>query len=134
MKKHLLKLSLLTLAAALLAVPSLRAQDAATATPPAAPSAPADSSAPAAPAPKKHGAGLPVHGKIAAIDTTANTVTIGKLTLNVTEKTKIRKNGATGTISDLAVGDVVKGAYKKDKEGNLNLLVLTVGGKKPAAN
>lgn len=134
MKKHLLKLTLLTLATALLVVPSLRAQDSTTTTPAPAPSAPADSSAPAAPAPKKHGAGLPIKGKIASIDTTANTITVGKLTLNVTEKTKIRKNGAVSTISDLAEGDAVNGYYKKDAEGKLNLVTLRIGGKKASKN
>lgn len=138
MKKHLLKLTLLTLATALLVVPSLRAQDSTTTTPaPApAPSAPADSSTPAdssAPVHKKHGAGLPVKGKIAEIDTTANTITIGKLTLNITEKTKIRKNGAVSSISDLAVGDAAVGYYRKSADGKLNLVSLRIGAKKAAS-
>ena len=123
MKKSILKLTLLTLAVALLGTPAvIRAQD-------------ASSNAPATTAPagkKQHG--LPVHGKIAAIDTTANTVTIGKLTLNITEKTKIKKSGAVATISDLTVGDLARGFYKKDAEGKLNLTTLTIGAKKAAAS
>jgi len=125
MKKHLIKLSLLTLAVALLGSPAaLRAQDT-TAT-----------NAPAAEAPvKKKAGGLRFHGKISALDATAGTLTVDidstNLNLTVSEKTKIKKNGATATLADLAVGDLVHGAYKKAGDKQV-ATTLTIGGKKKA--
>ena len=119
MKKQITKLALFSLiAAALVAVPAAsRAEDKPAATP-ATPAAPA---APAAPA-KKHGA-LPFHGKIAAVDATASTITVGSLTLNITSETKITKDGKPATLTDFAVGDKVGGSYKKDGD-KLNATVL----------
>ena len=116
MKKQITKLALFSLiAAALVAVPAAsRAEDKPAATPatPAAPAAPA----------KKHGA-LPFHGKIAAVDATASTITVGSLTLNITSETKITKDGKPATLADFAVGDKVGGSYKKDGD-KLNATVL----------
>ena len=113
MKKQITKLALFSLiAAALVAVPAAsRAEDKPAATP----------AAPAAPA-KKHGA-LPFHGKIAAVDATASTITVGSLTLNITSETKITKDGKPATLTDFAVGDKVGGSYKKDGD-KLNATVL----------
>jgi len=121
MKKQIALFSLVT--AALLAVPATNfAQDATT--PPAASA-------------KKH-AGQTFAGKITAVDTTANTVTVaaadGSLTLNVTSTTKITKDKNSATLADFAVGDQVAGAYKKDGD-KLNATVLHNGkaGKKKKA-
>ena len=82
MKKHLIKLSMLALAVALIGTPAIvRAQDTGT-------NAPAGTEAPVK---KKKGGALPFHGKVASVDTTANTVTVGKLVLNVTERPRSRK-------------------------------------------
>jgi hypothetical protein len=119
MKKNLALFALA--AAALLAAPALtRAQDAA-----------ANSPATPAPAPKKHH-GLMFHGKIAAVDTTAMTVTIGTKTYNITSGTKISKDGKPATLADFAVGDMVGGAYKMDGD-KLDATVLRSGGKKKKA-
>ena len=137
MKNHITKLSLLALAVALIGTPSvIRAQDAAPA--PAAPStdtaAPA-ADAPAADAPVKHKkGGAPFKGTVEAVDTTANTITVDKVTYNVTEKTKITKNGETATLADLTVGTKVRGTAKKSK-GSDTLTAATIqvgGGKKKA--
>lgn len=118
MKKHLVKLSLLALAVALIGSPAIvRAQDTAS-------NAPAGTEAPVK---KKKGGALPFHGKVVAVDTTANTVTVGKLTLSITEKTKIKKDGQTAAISDITVGETIKGAYKKGAEGKLTAVSINFG-------
>jgi predicted secreted protein len=121
MKKYL---ALLTLAvAALMAVPTFtRAEDSATATAPDA----------AAPAHKKAHSTLPFHGKLAAIDTTAMTVTVGKQTYSITSETKISKDDKPATLADFAVGDMVGGGYKKDGD-KMNATSLKSGGKKKKA-
>jgi hypothetical protein len=113
MKKQIALFSLVT--AALLAMPAIsRAQDTTT-NPPAA----------AAPAAKKH-ALLPFHGKVSAVDATAGTITVGKLTINVTADTKVTKDGKPATLADFAAGELAAGAYKKDGE-KLNATVLHNG-------
>lgn len=125
MKKTILKATLFSLlAAALITLPAVsRAQDQ-TAT-----NAPST-----APAPAKK---LPFHGKAAAVDTAAMTVTVGTLVINVTSETKISKDGKPATLEDIKVGDVVSGSYKKDDEGKLNASMIRDGikkKKKPAAD
>ena len=123
MKKHIALFALV--AAALVAAPTvLRAEDK-----PAAPEA--GQTAPHA----KNGS--PFHGKIAAIDTTASTVTIGSMTINVTSETKITKSGKPATLADFTVGEMASGFYKKDESGKLTATVLHTGekgGKKPKKN
>ena len=119
MKKQIALFSLVT--AALVAVPTINfAQDANT-TPPAV---------------KKH-AGQTFAGKITAVDTTANTVTVAAadapLTLNITSSTKITKDKNPATLADFAVGDSVDGTYKKYGD-KLNAIALHNGkGKKKKA-
>lgn len=115
MKKNIALFALA--AAALMAAPSLtRAQDTSTNAPSAA-----------APAAKKHG--LPFHGKVAAVDTTAMTVTIGTRTFNVTSDTKIMKEGKPATLADVTVGENISGFAKKDDAGKLNATVIHIGKK-----
>lgn len=73
--------------------------------------------------------GLPLHGKVAAVDATAGTITIGQLTINVTSETKIVKQGKPATIADITVGENITGQYKKDEAGKLNATVIHIGGK-----
>jgi len=116
MKKNIAFIALA--AAALLAAPAItRAQDATT-------------PAPAAPAHNKHG--LPFKGKIAAVDATAMTVTVGTQVYNITSETKITKDGKPATLADFAVGDMV-GGYAKKNGDKLDATVLHSGGKKKAA-
>jgi hypothetical protein len=116
MKNRLIKLTLLSLlTAAFVAAPVLsRAEDSTTAT------------AATAPAKKK---GLPFHGKVAAIDPTQKTVTVGSLTISITPTTKITKDGKKATLSDFVVGDTVAGAYQKDDSGKLNATTIHDGKK-----
>lgn len=108
-------------AAALIAAPSaLRAQDTGATNSPAA-------TAPA----KKHG--VPFHGKAAAVDTAAMTVTVGTKTFNIASDTKITKDGKPATLSDITVGETISGSSKKDAAGKLNATVIHIGEKKKAA-
>jgi len=63
-----------------------------------------------APAAKKH---IPFHGKVAAVDVAAATVTVGKLVLHVTSETKILKDDKPATMADITVGEKIAGNYKK---------------------
>jgi hypothetical protein len=116
MKTSIAKVTLFSLiAAALVAVPAItRADDTSTNAPAAAPV-------------KKHGA--PFHGKIAAVDTAAMSITVGEMTIDVTSETKIMKNGQPATLSDLTVGDMAGGYYKKDDAGKMTATTLRVGAK-----
>lgn len=117
MKRQIIKSALFSLlVAALIAVPAIsRAQDATN----------APGSQTAAPAKK-----LPFHGKAAAVDTAAMTVTVGTMVINVTSETKISKDGKPATLEDIKVGDVVSGSYKKDDQGKLNASMIRDGIKK----
>ena len=117
MKNSIAKLALFSLVAvALFGSPAVsRAQDAAT-----------NAAATKAAAKKTV---LPFNGKISALDAAAATVTVGKLTLNVTSTTKITKDGSPAALSDLTVGEKITGSYKKDVAGKLNATVIHAGSK-----
>jgi hypothetical protein len=122
-KNHLLKITSLGLVAVALALaPALtHAQDATT-------NAPAQTTP--APAPKKHNS-LPFHGKVSAVDTGAETVTVGTLTLNITSTTRISNatNGEPAILSDIAVGENISGSYLTDPSGQLNAKTIHIGTK-----
>ena len=143
MKKHIARLSMLTLcAAALLAVPALsRAQDnntAPTAAPadvPAATPAVAPAAAQTAPI-KKHSAApasLPFHGTLTAVDTNAMTLTVEKRTFNMTSETIITRDGKPAVLADGVAGEPVRGAYKKSADGKLDAVTVRFGGKQKEA-
>jgi len=71
----------------------------------------------------------PFHGKLAAVDKSAKTVTVGKRTFQVTAETKIIKNEKPATINDGVIDDVVSGYYKTSSEGKLTLTTLRFGPK-----
>jgi len=104
-------------AAALIAVPAItRAEDAST-------------NAPAASAPvKKHGSVF--HGKVASVDATAMTVTVGTQTYTFNSDTKITKEGQPATFADITVGTMIGGSFKKDASGTMTAVKVTIGGKK----
>jgi hypothetical protein len=126
MKNNLFKIALLGLVtAAFVANPNLvRAAD--------------STNTPAATAPAHKKNGLPFHGKIAAVDTTAETLTVGSLTIEVTSATKISKDGKKSALADLTVGEAVTGYYKKDDAGKLTATTIHAGKKaekmKPATS
>ena len=99
-----------------------------------APCRAADSTnAPAAatPVPKKHG--LPFHGKVASVDPTAMTFTVGTLTIAITSQTKISKDGQPAVFADITAGELIRGSYKKDDAGKLHATVVRIGGTKKSA-
>jgi len=135
MKKHIAKLSMLTLcAAAILAVPALsRAQDTTNApvvVPLVPPTAPPPVAAQTPPA-KKHSAApaatpatLPFHGALTAVDTNAMTLTVEKRTFEITSATIITKDGKPAVLADGVVGEQVRGSYKKNAEGKLDAVMI----------
>src|ERR1700687_1994336 len=60
----------------------------------------------------KPGKGGPFHGKLAAIDKVAKTITVGKRTFQITSETKIKKAGKPATLDDGVVGETVSGYVK----------------------
>jgi Cu/Ag efflux protein CusF len=121
MKKSLTILSLA--AVALLALPTLtRAEDTN-----AAP-ATTESGKPA----KK---GTQFHGTVAAVDTTASTITVDEtkdqqVKLTITSNTKIVNHGAPATLADIKTGEKVGGFYKKEGEKNVAIRI-NLGAKGP---
>ena len=89
--------------------------------------------APAAqtPAPKKHGSVF--HGKVASVDATAMTFTVGDTTAIVSSTTKILKAGKPGVFADITVGENVVCNYKKSDDGKYNATVVRIGAPKKAA-
>ncbi|HEX7570643.1 MAG TPA: hypothetical protein VF492_09070 [Verrucomicrobiae bacterium] len=119
MKKNLALYALV--AAALIAVPTvIRAED--------KPVAKTDTAEAAAPAGKKQH-GLPFHGKVTAVDSTAMTVTVGTKTYNVTADTKITKDRKPATLADITAGENIGGFAKKDDAGKLNATTINIGKK-----
>ena len=76
---------------------------------------------------------LPFHGKLAAVDKSASTITLkGKETnrvFQITPATKIIKTGKPASLDDATVGEDVGGSYKKTESGNLEALSLRIGPK-----
>jgi len=119
MKNHITKIAVFGLVAAALAFsPALSlAQD--------------ETNAPAqTAAPKKHKA-TPFRGNVAAVDTSAETLTVGTLVLTISSTTKISNttNGEPAILSDIAVGQYISGSYTKDSAGNLTAKTIHIGKK-----
>ncbi|MEO5719542.1 MAG: hypothetical protein ABIR29_13365 [Chthoniobacterales bacterium] len=56
-------------------------------------------------------------GKIASVDASAKTFTVGKHTIKVTDETKITKNDAAATMADIVADKQVRGSYWKKEDG-----------------
>jgi hypothetical protein len=82
---------------------------------------------------KKPGAG-PFHGKLAALDKIAKTITVGKRTFQITSETKIKKSGKPATLEDGVVGEEVSGYVKPTPEGKLLATTLNFGPKTDKAD
>ena len=119
MTKNISKITILSLfAAALVAMPALSRAEVT--------NAPAASGQTTQTKPKKN---PPFHGNLKAVDTSAKTLTVGTLTLQITSDTKITKDGQPATLSDGVVGEPVGGAYTKTADGKLNALIVHFGAK-----
>ena len=94
---------------------------------------PPDTTSTPAKAPKA--AKTPFKGSITAIDATSVTVASTKKTLvmAITPKTSFKKDKASATIADFAVGDAVTGSYSTDASGTLTANSLHKKTPKPAA-
>jgi hypothetical protein len=79
--------------------------------------------------PKLQKLSLPFHGKVAAVDAKAMTLTVGKMVIQVSDNTKITKDGKSATLADGVVGEPVGGAYNKTDGGKLNAIVIHFGAK-----
>ncbi len=72
---------------------------------------------------------LPYRGKLAAVDKTARSFTVGKRTFYVTAETKLSKNSQPLRLDQLVVGDLLTGSYIKNADGKLLAATVYVGGK-----
>jgi hypothetical protein len=69
------------------------------------------------------------------VDTSAMSITVGEMTIGVTSETKIMKNGQPAMLSDLTVGDMAGGYYKKDDAGKMTATTIRIGrAKKPKSD
>ncbi len=76
---------------------------------------------------EKKPAGHPFHGKLAAVDKFAKTITIGESTYQITSETKIKKAGKPATLEDGVVGEECSGYAKPDAEGKKMATTLNFG-------
>ena len=77
---------------------------------------------------KKPAAG-PFHGKLATVDQTAKTISVGKRTFLITSETKIKKEGKPATLQDGVVGEEVSGYVKPNEAGKLVATTVNFGPK-----
>jgi len=74
---------------------------------------------------------IPFHGKIASVDASAKTFSIaGKektRVIKITDETKITKQGAAATMTDLAADEEVRGSYWKKEDGSLEARTVKLG-------
>ena len=107
----------------------VRAESKATPSPAASPAASASPMEKSAT--KKMNRATPFRGKIASVDASAKTFSIaGKDTtrvIKITEQTKIMKQGAEATMSDLVADTEVRGSYWKKEDGSLEARNVKIG-------
>ncbi len=116
MTKHILKAVVLSIMATALSVGTFRAPAQTNTTPPAAKE-------------KKKATGFPFRGKVASIDNTAKTITVGERTFQITSKTRVTRDGKPATLEDGKVGEPVTGYVKKSEDGKLNATTVHFGAK-----
>ena len=85
------------------------------------------------PAAKKQTAG-PFHGKLAGVDKTAKTITVGKRTFHITSESKISKLGKPATLEAAVVGEEVSGYIKTGDDGKLVATTVHLGPKAETKN
>ena len=71
----------------------------------------------------------PFHGKLAALDQVAKTISVGKRTFLITSETKIKKEGKPATLQDGVVGEEVSGYVKPNDAGKLVATTVNFGPK-----
>jgi hypothetical protein len=107
----------------------VRAESKATPSPSASPAAstsPAEKSST-----KKTNRPVPFRGKVASVDSTANTFSIaGKgatRVIKVTDQTKVTKQGVEATMKDIVVDEEVRGSSWKKEDGSLEARTVKIG-------
>ena len=71
----------------------------------------------------------PFHGRLAAVDKGAKTITVGKRTFQITSETRINKAGKPATLDDGVVGDEASGYIKPTEDGKLVATKINFGPK-----
>jgi hypothetical protein len=71
----------------------------------------------------------PFHGKLAAVDKVAKTITLGKSTYYISADTKIKKADKPATLEDGVIGEDVGGYAKPDAAGKMTATTVTFGPK-----
>jgi hypothetical protein len=74
----------------------------------------------------------PIHGKLAAVDKSGMTITVGKTTYALNSETKIKNAGAPATLADATIGGEVSGYVKPNADGKMVLSSLNLGPRSPA--
>jgi hypothetical protein len=71
------------------------------------------------------------YGPMTAIDTKANTFTVGEQTFTVTGESQLTKaaDDSTATLADATVGEPARGIYTKGADGKLNVTKVRFGRK-----
>jgi hypothetical protein len=123
MKKHILRIAVLSLLATAIAVAPTQTL---------AQENKEKSTAEKKDAPKSE-RGIPFRGKVAALDKTVKTLTVGERVFHITADTKMRKDNKPATLDDVAVGDEIGGTYSKGDDGKLTAKSLRIGPKPEGA-
>jgi hypothetical protein len=79
-----------------------------------------------------HKSAHPFHGKLAAVDQAAKTITIGKSVYQITSETKITKAGKPAVLADGVVGEEASGYAKPMDGGKMYAATLNFGPKPDA--
>jgi hypothetical protein len=67
-----------------------------------------------------------IHGNVDAVDTSANTLTVGGQVIYVATSTKLSKQGKTIQLTDILVGEKVNGTVRMTFDGKLEALTILV--------
>jgi len=67
------------------------------------------------------------HGKVEAVDSAANTLTVDGKVINITASSKLTKADKTITLADIKVGDSVHGTTRQTVDGRVEALTVRVG-------
>ena len=84
-----------------------------------------------APKTERKARGMPLNGKVSAVERTAKTITVGETekarVLQVTSESKIYKNNKPATFDDVLVGEQIGAYVRPNAEGKLEVVTLKTG-------
>ena len=81
----------------------------------------------------EHKSAHPFHGKLAAIDKSAKTITVGKSVYQITSETKIKKSEKPAVLEDGVIGEPVSGYAKPGENGKMVASTLHFGARAESA-